>query len=270
MTQLNDKATQNLQAIRRQKPLIHNITNYVVMNVTANALLSMGASPVMAHAVEEVGEMVAYAGALVLNIGTLSDTWYQGMRVAGKRATELGTPIVLDPVGAGATALRTRTAKAIIEQVNVTTIRGNASEILALRHTDTQTKGVDAMHSVNDAAESAKLLAGELDKTLAITGVTDLVTDGRQIIRIENGHPLMACVTGTGCMASAIVGAFLAVDKDPVSATATALAYFGLAGEIAAENAQAPGSFMVALLDSLYTITPEMLGERAKLTNTHP
>ena len=266
MTQLTDQAAHNLQAIRDRKPLIHNITNFVVMNSTANALLCMGAAPVMAHAVDEVEEMVAMAAGLVLNIGTLSESWIRGMMAAGKRASELGTPIVLDPVGAGATALRTRVAKEIAATVNVAVIRGNASEIMALRHADAHTRGVDAMHTVDDAAATAQSLAAELGKTLAITGVTDLVTDGKRVCRIENGHPLMACVTGTGCMASAIVGAFLAVDPDPVSAAATALAYFGLAGEVAAEKSRAPGSFMVALLDALYTLTPGALRTGARIS----
>lgn len=265
MTQLTDQAAQNLQAIRDRKPLIHNITNFVVMNITANALLCMGAAPVMAHAEEEVEEMVALADALVLNIGTLSASWSRGMMAAGRCASKRGTPIVLDPVGAGATGLRTRTARDIVGAVEVTVIRGNASEILALQHADAHTRGVDAMHTVDDAAHSARSMAVELGKTLAITGATDLVTDGKRVCRIENGHPLMACVTGTGCMASATVGAFLAVDPDPVRAAATALAYFGLAGQIAAEKAQAPGSFMVALLDALYTMTPETLRTRARI-----
>ena len=266
MANLSEKAAENLALLREKKPLIHNITNFVVMNYTANALLAMGASPVMAHAVNEVEEMVSFAGALVLNIGTLSDSWVTAMIAAGIRASERNIPVVLDPVGAGATDLRTRTANKIVAEVDVKVIRGNASEILALRHADSQTKGVDAIHTVDDAATTAKLLADELGITLALTGPTDLVTDGQRVIRIENGHPLMACVTGTGCMATAVVGAFLAVDNDPVSAAATALAYFGLAGELAAEQAQAPGSFMVALLDSLYTITPEQLRLQAKIS----
>ena len=266
MTLVTDQAGKNLEEVRIQKPLIHNITNFVVMNTTANALLSMGASPVMAHAVNEVEEMVAFAGALVLNIGTLSESWVTAMIAAGKRASESGTPVILDPVGAGATDFRTRTAKKILSEVNVTVIRGNASEILALRHADSQTKGVDAIHSVQDAAATAKLLAGELGATIALTGTTDLVTDGKQMYRINNGHSLMACVTGTGCMATSITGAFLAVDRNPLSAAATALSYFGVAGEIAAEQAHAPGSFMVALLDALYTMTPEFLQSRAKIT----
>jgi len=251
-------------AIRKKKPLIHNITNYVVMNYTANALLAMGASPVMAHASNEVEEMVSFAGALVLNIGTLTDDWIASMIKAGKKASASNIPIILDPVGSGATSLRTRAAKRIIQETRVSVIRGNASEILSLRKDGSKTKGVDSIHSVEAAEKSAKILAGELESVLAVTGPTDLITDGKQVIRVSNGHSLMGYVTGTGCTATAIIGAFLSVDEDPVSATATALAFFGLAGEVAAKNAVAPGSFMIAVLDALYTITPEELIQKCK------
>jgi hydroxyethylthiazole kinase len=259
MSDLASKAAQNLLAIRRAKPLIHNITNFVVMNATANALLACGASPVMAHAENEVEEMVAFAGALVLNIGTLTNAWVAAMLKAGRRATQLGKPIVLDPVGSGATKLRTDAAKAILGQTNVSVVRGNASEILSLSGRDAAIKGVDSCNSVEDAAWVAGELSLELGATLAITGPIDLVTDGRRAVFIEGGHPLMPFVTGTGCTASALVGAFLAVDPDPVSATATALAFLGLAGERAGARAEGPGSFQVHLLDALYTITPEEL-----------
>ena len=265
MTALSEKAAENLVALREQKPLIHNITNYVVMNYTANALLAMGASPVMAHAQNEVEDMVAFAGALVLNIGTLTDDWISSMIKAGKKASELGTPIILDPVGSGATPLRTNSAKNIISQTNIKVIRGNASEILSLRDENSKTKGVDSIHSVDEAAEAARNLADELHTTLAITGPVDLITDGTRVLRVSNGHPLMGYVTGTGCTATATIGAFLAVDKDPLSATATALAFYGLAGQIAAETASAPGSFMIQLLDALYTITPEKLREGCRI-----
>lgn len=265
MKNLNDKAAHNLTAVREKKPLLHNITNYVVMNYTANALLAMGASPVMAHAQNEVEDMVSFAGALVLNIGTLSDDWIAAMVKAGKKASVQQTPIVLDPVGSGATPLRTNAAGEIIAETRISVIRGNASEILSLRHADSKTKGVDAIHSVEDAAEAATILAAELDTTLAITGPVDLITDGRRVIRVNNGHPLMGYVTGTGCTATVAIGAFLAVDADPVSATATALAYFGLAGEVAGKNASAPGSFMIQVIDALYTITPQDLQKGAKI-----
>jgi len=265
MGRLSEKAAENLSALRETKPLIHNITNFVVMNYTANALLAMGASPVMAHAEDEVEEMVSFAGALVLNIGTLTDSWITSMVKAGKKANALDTPVVLDPVGSGATALRTASAKKIIEEIRVKVIRGNASEILSLRHADSKTKGVDSIHSVNEAADTAGVLAVELDTALAITGPIDLITDGKHVVRVSNGHPLMGYVTGTGCTATVAIGAFNAVDPDPVSATASALAFFGLAGEVAAEKADAPGSFMIALIDALYTITPEALRDGCKI-----
>lgn len=259
MKRLADKAAQNLAAVREKKPLIHNITNFVVMNYTANALLAMGASPVMAHSQGEVEEMVAFAGALVINIGTLEDDWLTSMIKAGKKASQQKTPIILDPVGSGATTLRTHAAKKIIAETRLSVIRGNASEILSLRNEDSQTKGVDSIHSVDDAAQTAKVLAEELKTTLAITGPVDLVTDGKRVIRVANGHPLMGYVTGSGCTATATIGAFLAVDQDPLSATATALAFFGLAGEVAGQKAHAPGTFMIRMLDALYTISPEEL-----------
>lgn len=265
MSSLAEKAGHNLALIKEQKPLIHNITNYVVMNFTANALLSMGASPVMAHAEEEVEEMVAIAGALVLNIGTLSDGWIRAMLRAGRKASELKKPIILDPVGSGATSLRTRTARKIIEQTEVTVIRGNASEVLSLKETDAKTKGVDSIHSVEDAAETAGILASALGTTLAITGPVDLVTDGARIIRVLNGHPLMGQVTGTGCVATAVTGAFLAVDPNPVDAVVSSLGFLGLAGEKAGVTASAPGSFQVAFLDALHSITPKELSEGIRL-----
>jgi len=265
MEQLNDMAAHNLNTVREKKPLIHNITNFVVMNYTANALLAMGASPVMAHAQNEVEDMVSLAGALVLNIGTLTDDWIDSMIKAGKKASENGTPIILDPVGSGATALRTDSAKKIIDQTRISVIRGNASEILSLRRAESKTKGVDSIHSVEEAAKAATVLAQELNTTLAITGPVDLVTDGKRVIRVANGHPLMGYVTGTGCTATVTIGAFLAVDTDPVSATATALAYFGLAGEVAAQSASAPGSFMIQMIDALYSITPEELKKGCKI-----
>lgn len=265
MKNLNEQAALNLSAVREQRPLIHNITNFVVMNYTANALLAMGASPVMAHALNEVEDMVSFAAALVLNIGTLTDDWIAAMIKAGNKASEQRTPIILDPVGSGATALRTHAAKEIIDAARISVIRGNASEILSLRHDNSKTKGVDSIHSVEEAAGAATVLAEELNTRLAITGAVDLVTDGSRMLRVANGHPLMGYVTGTGCTATAVIGAFLAVDDDPLSATATALAYFGLAGEVAGRHANAPGSFMIQLLDALYTITPQDLQNGAKI-----
>ena len=249
------RAAANLAKVRETKPLVHNITNFVVMNFTANVLLAAGAAPVMAHAENEVEEMVAFAKALVLNIGTLDDAWIASMLKAGRKASALGVPIILDPVGAGATKLRTEAAKRILAETNVTLVRGNASEILALGGGAAKTRGVDSADSVDAAAERAVVLAQELGVPVAITGPVDFITDGKRVVRVANGHPLMGCVTGTGCGATAIIGAFAGVEADPVSAAATALAYYGLAGEYAADGAAGPGSFMIRFLDALHSLT---------------
>jgi hydroxyethylthiazole kinase len=263
--QLAKKAAENLKILRAKKPLIHNITNYVVMNYTANALLACGASPVMAHALEEVEEMVSFAGALVLNIGTLTPYWIDSMLKAGKRANERNVPIILDPVGSGATRLRTESAKRLMDELTINVVRGNASEVLSLAREGSRTKGVDAIHSVDEAADAAIVLAKELTTTLALTGAVDLITDGDRTCRVSNGHELMGYVTGTGCTATVTIGAFLAVDNNAVQAATTALAYFGLAGENAAINAQAPGTFQIALLDALFTIDEKQIEQGAKI-----
>ena len=261
------KAAENLGRLRERKPLVHNITNFVVMNYTANALLACGASPVMAHALEEVEEMVSLAGALVLNIGTLSPAWIEAMLKAGKRANALQVPVILDPVGAGATRLRTDSARRLIERLSLRVIRGNASEILSLAENrrDSRPKGVDSVHAVDEAAEAAAGLARDLRTTLVITGAVDLITDGERICRVLNGHEMMGYVTGTGCTATAIIGAFLAVETNPVDAAATALSYFGLAGEMAAARSVGPGSFQTALLDALYGMDSEELRAGARI-----
>jgi hydroxyethylthiazole kinase len=262
---LAQRASGNLEKVRGMKPLIHNITNFVVMNYTANALLACGASPVMAHAAEEVEEMVSLASALVLNIGTLTPEWVEAMLRAGKKANALQVPIVLDPVGSGATRLRTESAKRLARELSIQVVRGNASEVLSLARKEARTKGVDSVHSVDEAEGAAIALAKELKTTLAITGKVDLITDGKRIDKVYNGHEMMGMVTGTGCTATALIGAFLAVDRDPVEAATTALAYFGLAGEKAAIQTKSPGSYQIALLDAIYSIDVEELRRGAKI-----
>jgi len=261
------KAAENLKRVREKKPLFHNITNYVVMNYTANALLACGASPVMAHAAEEVEEMVSLAGALVLNIGTLSLPWIEAMLKAGKQANRLHVPVILDPVGAGATRLRTDSARRLIGEVSIQVIRGNASEILSLagEKSEARTKGVDSVHTVEQVAETAGILAKELRSTLAITGAVDLITDGERVCRVMNGHEMMSRVTGTGCTATVMIGAFLAVCPDPLEAATIGLSYFGFAGEKAAAKARGPGSFHIALLDALDGMKEEELRKGAKI-----
>lgn len=250
------RAAENLRDLRAMRPLVHNITNFVVMNFTANVLLAAGASPVMAHADNEVADMVALSKALVLNIGTLDDAWVAAMLRAGNKANELGVPIILDPVGAGATPLRTAVSKRILNDVRVSLLRGNASEILALAGSAAQTKGVESTDSMTAALEQAGALAREWGVPVAITGERDYITDGARILRVANGHPLMTSVTGTGCGVTAVIGAFLAVESDPVAAAAAALAYYGLAGQLAAADAPGPGTFMVRFLDALQIVTP--------------
>ena len=258
-------AAQALNFLRRKNPLSHNITNYLVMTFTANALLAMGASPVMAHAVEEVEEMVGFAGALVLNIGTLSGPWIEAMLAAGRKANQISVPVVLDPVGAGATTLRTQSATKIIDSVKVAVLRGNASEIMALNQTGTKTKGVDAVHQVEDATQAARLIAREQGCVVAVTGPVDYITDGKQAFKVANGDAMLGRVTGTGCAATATIGAFLAVESDALKAVTAALAYFGVAGETARRGTKAPGSFTVALIDALYTVSPDDLARQARI-----
>lgn len=261
------KAADNLSRVREKRPLVHNITNYVVMNYTANVLLACGASPVMAHAVEEVEEMVSLAAALVLNIGTLSPAWIESMQKAGKKANAVGVPVILDPVGAGATGLRTDSAKQLIEHVSIQVIRGNPSEILSLipETSGARTKGVDSAHTVDQVAQRVIGFAKELGTTLAVTGAVDLITDGERVCRVMNGHEMMSHVTGTGCAATVTVAAFLAVCPDPLEAATTALSYFGLAGEKAAARSLGPGSFQIELLDALYGMKEEELKAGAKI-----
>jgi len=245
--------------------LVHSITNYVVMNSTANALLAAGASPVMAHAQEEVEEMAALAGAVVLNIGTLEPSWVTAMQLAGAVANRSGTPVILDPVGAGATRYRTDTARMLARELEIAVVRGNASETLSLAGSDAKTKGVDATHDVEEASRMAVDLARRLQTVVAITGEVDLVTDGSTAVRVQAGHPLMGLVTGTGCTATALTAAFSAVESDFVAAASAALAYFGIAGERAAQRCSSPGSFRVALDDLLYEIGPDDLLREARI-----
>ena len=256
-----------LRTLRERKPLVHQITNYVVMNETANATLALGALPVMAHAREEVEEMVALASALVLNIGTLSPPWVEAMIAAGKAAGAAGTPVVLDPVGAGATRYRTDTAKRILCEVAVTVLRGNQGEVATLVGVAAEVRGVESLRAADEPAEIARLAARNLGLVASVTGVVDYVSDGERVLSVANGHELLASVTGTGCMSSAITGCFLAVKGDePLTAASEALAAFGVAGEDAARDAKGPGSFHVGLYDALAGLDPVTLDGRARIT----
>jgi hydroxyethylthiazole kinase len=258
---------QTLRTLRERKPLVHQITNYVVMNETANATLALGALPVMAHAREEVEEMVGLAGALVLNIGTLSPHWVEAMLLAGTAANERDVPVVLDPVGAGATRYRTDTVQRILDQVRVTVLRGNQGEVATLVGVEAEVRGVESMEVGAEAAELARVAARNLSLVASVTGPVDHVSDGRTVLAVANGHELLAAVSGTGCMSSAITGCFLAAKPDaPLEAAAEALAAFGVAAEDAADGAKGPGSFHAGLYDALAGLRPESFDDRARIS----
>jgi len=246
----------DLQAVRTHAPLVHSITNLVVMNFNANALLAVGASPVMAHAHEEVRDMVGIAQALVLNIGTLEPAWISAMQVALQAARARGIPVVLDPVGAGATPYRNAALAELIRAGAPGILRGNASEIMSVAGLAAATRGVDSAASTADASAAAEVLARQLGAVVCVSGADDLIVDaaGRRAV-LSNGHPWMTRVTGVGCSASALVGAFAAVQPDPWRATVAAMAVLGVVGELAVERVQAAGAgvgrLQIELLDGL-------------------
>ncbi|MBM7868161.1 hydroxyethylthiazole kinase [Heliobacterium gestii] len=266
---------EKLAIMRERRPLIHHLTNYVTMNDCANMVLATGASPVMAHAPEEVAEMAAIAGALVLNVGTLTLPWIESMMIAGKAANQASVPVILDPVGAGATGLRTESCRRILEAVKVSVIRANAAEAAVLAGLDGEVKGVDAVSG--DACAAARALARRFGVVAAVTGVVDYVSDGRQTMKIENGDAWMARLTGTGCMASSVTGCFCAVEKDPLVAATAALAFYGAAGEIAAGRSsleeagptwpapRGPMTFKTAFFDAVYRLAGERAAQLARV-----
>jgi len=255
----------DLRAIRERKPLVHQITNYVVMNETANATLALGALPVMAHAPQEVEEMAAVAGALVLNIGTLSEHWVEAMLLAGQAANAGSVPIVLDPVGAGATRYRTMTAQRLLDGLDIAVVRGNAAEIATLAGREAQIRGVESV-GAEAGPELAQAAARALGCVASVTGPVDHISDGEGQYAVANGHELLGTVTGTGCMATAITGCFLAVRAGaPLEAATEALVAFGVAAEDAAGEARGPGTFHAALYDALAGLDPEGLDARAKV-----
>jgi len=256
---------QSLARIRERTPLIHNITNFVVMNDTANVLLALGASPVMAHAMEEVREMVAYAGALVLNIGTLDEPWIEAMLAAGEEANARRIPVVLDPVGAGATRFRTAATERIRSAVKVAVVRGNAAELATIAGMEAKIRGVDSVASGAPAA-AARLAAIRFGGAAVVSGVVDYVADANRAAEVRNGHPLMGRITGSGCMATAIVGAFLAVEPDPFLAGIEAMIAFGIAGEVAAERSAGPGTFRQQLIDAVAALDEATILSRTRAT----
>lgn len=263
---LLQSASDNLDMIREKRPLVHSITNFVVMNETANATLCIGALPIMSHAVEEVEEMVSMAGAVVLNIGTLTPEWVDAMALAGRQANRLEIPVILDPVGAGATRLRTESCKRLLESVKVSIVRGNAAEVSTLAGLSAEIRGVESMGAPKETDGIAISLACKYGCTVAVTGQVDVVSDGARTARISNGDVMLSKVVGTGCMSSVIVAAFAAVESDPFKAAVGGLAAFGIAGEIAASHSDGkPGTFHLELYNALASLTGSDISSRSNI-----
>lgn len=255
-----------LTKVKGQKPIVHCITNHVVSNFQANGLLAIGASPIMGEAPEEAAELTAIAGALSLNIGTLNAQSLESMLLAGKSANSKGIPVVLDPVGAGATPFRAEAVKKILDNVAITVLRCNAGELAAIAEVDWQAKGVDAGEGEADLLGIAHATAKKYGFTVALTGQTDIVTDGEQTFEVPFGDVSMTTVTGTGCLLSAVVAAFLAVEPEKtVDATVSALRFYGIAGEKASRLSRAPGDFQTAFLNQLAMLNQSDINEIAGL-----
>ena len=251
--------------VRKNHPLVHHITNYVTVNDCANITICIGGAPIMADAIEEVADMTGIVGALVLNIGTLNKNQIESMLVAGRKANELKIPIILDPVGAGATRFRTETARRLLNELEITILKGNAGEIGVLAGADGKVRGVDSAGLSGDPVAIAKAFAVRAGITVVVSGATDIVTDGKCVLLVENGHKMMGGISGTGCMVASVMGAFAAESDDHVLAAAAALAAFGIAGERAAALARGPYSFKVALFDELAGLKPADLKADAKI-----
>lgn len=250
----NEKVNKTLKSIRDNSPLVHNITNFVVMNNTANALLAVGASPVMAHAKEEVEDITSISSALVVNMGTLSPKWVEAMEMAMQKANDLGKPIVFDPVGVGASKYRTETALKLITNYSPSVVRGNASEIMALAQVSNSTKGVDSTVGSENAVAAAQELSKKLNNTIVISGATDYIVTGTVVDKVTSGSPIMAKVTGMGCTATSVIGSCIAVDADYHNASISAMEIMGQAGIIAEGKSAGPGSFQMNFIDALHQI----------------
>lgn len=262
---MEERIWDHIQRMKETSPLVHNITNYVVMNSSANALLAAGASPVMAHSEEEVEDMVAIAGALVINIGTLSEKWVSAMKKAIRRANELNKPVVFDPVGAGATPYRNHTIKELLQTGTMAIIRANASEIMAIVSEEQRTKGVDSTELAENALESGRVLQREYGSVVSISGETDYIVSEGAVTEIHNGHALMPRITGMGCSATALTAAFAAVTDNFAEAAVSGMALMGVAGELAARSSEGPGSLQVHFYDILHHLTREQFLKTLRL-----
>lgn len=257
-----------LREVKEKSPLVHHITNYVTVNDCANIVLALGGSPVMADDIKEVEEMVSFASALVINIGTLNERTINSMIKAGIRANELNIPVILDPVGVGATALRTKTAKVLLEKVKFAVIRGNMSEIKFIAGIDVDIKGVDSVASDEGALAIAQNLARRLSTVVAITGARDIITDGKRYCLVDNGHKILSRVTGTGCMSTSLIGTYMGVTEDSLIAAIAGIITMGIAGEKSYESLKEDegiGTFKGRLFDNIYNFSEEDLKSRGKV-----
>lgn len=243
------------EKIRETKPLVHHITNWVTIYDCANVVRTIGALPVMAHAPEEVEEMVGISSALVLNIGTLTPELIETMKIAGKAANKKGIPVVLDAVGVGATTLRTKSAIELLKEVKIAVAKGNRGEIGSLAGAKAEVRGVEAGKVEGSLQEITMNLAREKNCVAAMTGKEDFVAkpDGKGFI-VKNGHEKMGSIVGTGCMSASVIGAFCAVEKDYAKAAAAGLSFFEIAGELAAREAKGPGTYKEAFFDEIYNL----------------
>lgn len=255
-----------LSKAREQKPVVHAITNWVTANEVAGALQAIGARPIMAIASEEVAEITARAQALVLNMGTPSPARIEAMLRSGHQANNDGLPILFDPVGAGASKLRIESSKKILSELQMTVIRGNQAEIGILAGKEGLLAGVDAVFGPDDLEQASRHLSQKTGAVVVASGPQDLIVSSEKKAIVENGHPMMKTITGMGCMLTAVIGAFNAVESDPMVATVSAVAFFGLAGERAALHAKGPGTFKIAFFDALFSMTPDQLKKEMKIT----
>lgn len=262
---MNNKILELINKVKQVSPLVHNITNYVTMNNSANALLSVGASPIMSHSNEEVEDMIGICSSLVINIGTLDTFTVESMLLALKTANKLGKPVILDPVGAGATPFRNKVLNDILASGKIDYIRGNGSEIIALNGIAVASRGVDSSMSSMDSLETAKILSKKTGAIVCVSGETDIIVYGDKIGFVDNGSTLMTKVTALGCSSSAILGAFAALEGDKFELAIASTALMGICGEIAAEMCSGPGTLQLHLLDKLYNVTETEILERIKV-----
>ncbi len=260
---------ETLSQIRKNSPLIWNISNFVSMDIAANALLAFGASPAMAHAIEEAESFSQICksinGALTINIGTFDKYWQECAIKVANEANKYEIPWVLDPVGAGASQFRNKNASELLK-LKPTVLRGNASEIISISNNEEGGKGVDSTSSSNEALDAAKSIASQYQILVAVTGEVDYVTDGTKTLSIHGGNIMMTKVTATGCALTCLIGAGLTTNQERMSSTANVMGIYSLAAEIACNNCEGPGSLKTKFLDTLYNISPKYVNEEIKIS----